>query len=185
MNSIFFKRYYLKCFTANMRLPTITLIFSALALHNCVAFAGKTLDSVKQKDVVTCGVNTGLAGFAQADAQGKWSGLGCGHVVRVSFVKGREMKTSYKQYAVEMKPSGETHVTENGSKCSDGVYIPANSRAPEGKSEFCTVCSPVRFTLFCAHGKIRQNNAKIGKEQCVDANCISLVFFDPAKFEYA
>ena len=75
MNSIFFKRYYLKCFTPNMRVPTITLIFSALALHNCVAFAGKTLDSVKQKDVVTCGVNTGLAGFAQADAQGKWSGL--------------------------------------------------------------------------------------------------------------
>ena len=75
MNSIFFKRYYLKCFTANMRVPTITLIFSALALHNCVAFAGKTLDSVKQKDVVTCGVNTGLAWFAQADAQGKWSGL--------------------------------------------------------------------------------------------------------------
>jgi general L-amino acid transport system substrate-binding protein len=40
-----------------------------------LAFAGKTLDQIKQKDTLTCGVNTGLAGFAQADSQGKWSGL--------------------------------------------------------------------------------------------------------------
>jgi general L-amino acid transport system substrate-binding protein len=39
------------------------------------AKAGKTLDSIRQKDQINCGVNTGLAGFAQADGQGKWSGL--------------------------------------------------------------------------------------------------------------
>ncbi len=39
------------------------------------AFAGKTLDSIKSKGVVTCGVNTGLAGFSAADSNGKWSGL--------------------------------------------------------------------------------------------------------------
>lgn len=39
------------------------------------AFAGKTLDSIKAKGVVTCGVNTGLAGFSAADSNGKWSGL--------------------------------------------------------------------------------------------------------------
>ncbi|HJV61892.1 MAG TPA: amino acid ABC transporter substrate-binding protein [Albitalea sp.] len=40
-----------------------------------VAQAGKVLDGVKQKGVVTCGVHTGRAGFALADANGKWSGL--------------------------------------------------------------------------------------------------------------
>ncbi len=39
------------------------------------AVAGKTLDLIKQKDIVTCGVNTGLTGFAQADSLGKWSGM--------------------------------------------------------------------------------------------------------------
>ena len=37
--------------------------------------AGKTLDAIKQRDQVVCGVNTSLAGFGAADSQGKWAGL--------------------------------------------------------------------------------------------------------------
>jgi general L-amino acid transport system substrate-binding protein len=39
------------------------------------AQAGKTLDTIKQRGQLVCGTNTGLAGFAQADAQGNWTGL--------------------------------------------------------------------------------------------------------------
>ena len=39
------------------------------------AFAGKTLDAIKQRGQVVCGVNTGLAGFSQADSNGAWTGL--------------------------------------------------------------------------------------------------------------
>ena len=39
------------------------------------AFAGKTLDAIKQRGQVVCGVNTGLAGFSAADSSGNWSGL--------------------------------------------------------------------------------------------------------------
>lgn len=39
------------------------------------AYAGKTLDAIKARGQVVCGVNTGLAGFSQADSQGNWSGL--------------------------------------------------------------------------------------------------------------
>ena len=39
------------------------------------AHAGKTLDAIKARGQVACGVNTGLAGFAAADSSGKWSGL--------------------------------------------------------------------------------------------------------------
>jgi general L-amino acid transport system substrate-binding protein len=35
----------------------------------------KTLDTVKQRGQVSCGVHTGLAGFAAADNKGVWSGL--------------------------------------------------------------------------------------------------------------
>ncbi len=39
------------------------------------AHAGKTLDAIKARGQLVCGVNTGLAGFAAADSTGKWSGL--------------------------------------------------------------------------------------------------------------
>ncbi|MCY7306943.1 MAG: amino acid ABC transporter substrate-binding protein [Rhodoferax sp.] len=45
------------------------------ALLTMPAHAGKTLDAIKARGSVVCGVNTGLAGFAQADSSGKWSGL--------------------------------------------------------------------------------------------------------------
>lgn len=39
------------------------------------AQAGKTLDAIKARGQVICGVNVGLAGFSAADSQGKWTGL--------------------------------------------------------------------------------------------------------------
>ena len=39
------------------------------------AQAGKDLDAVKARGHLICGVNTGVAGFAQPDDKGKWTGL--------------------------------------------------------------------------------------------------------------
>src|SRR5262249_40203863 len=39
------------------------------------AHAGKTIDAIKARGQLVCGVNTGLPGFAQADTQGNWTGL--------------------------------------------------------------------------------------------------------------
>jgi general L-amino acid transport system substrate-binding protein len=39
------------------------------------AWAGKDLDAVKARGQLVCGVSTGVAGFSQADSQGKWVGL--------------------------------------------------------------------------------------------------------------
>jgi len=39
------------------------------------AHAGKTLDTIKQRGQVVCGVNPSLQGFSSADSQGNWSGL--------------------------------------------------------------------------------------------------------------
>lgn len=57
--------------------PPLRTWLTLLALGLCLlpAWAGKTLDAVKQRGQVVCGVNTGLAGFGAADSQGKWSGL--------------------------------------------------------------------------------------------------------------
>ena len=58
---------------------TTKVLFSALlaagALASLPAHAGKTLDAIKAKGQVVCGVNTGLAGFSQADSSGNWTGL--------------------------------------------------------------------------------------------------------------
>lgn len=47
----------------------------ALASVGSVAHAGKTLDSVKEKDQLVCGVNTSAPGFSGADSKGQWHGL--------------------------------------------------------------------------------------------------------------
>jgi general L-amino acid transport system substrate-binding protein len=39
------------------------------------AFGQSTLDSVRSKGFVQCGVNTGLAGFSQPDSKGVWRGI--------------------------------------------------------------------------------------------------------------
>jgi general L-amino acid transport system substrate-binding protein len=46
-----------------------------VALLPVPAHAGKTLDAVKARGQLVCGTNPGLAGFAQADSQGQWSGI--------------------------------------------------------------------------------------------------------------
>lgn len=43
--------------------------------HNDIARSTPTLDGVRRKGFVQCGVTTGVAGFSTADAQGHWSGL--------------------------------------------------------------------------------------------------------------
>ncbi len=46
-----------------------------LAVAALPAYAGKTIDTIKSRGQLACGVNTGLAGFSQADTAGNWSGL--------------------------------------------------------------------------------------------------------------
>ena len=62
-----------------MKLTTMktvaTLVAAMGTLAAAPAFAGKTLDAIKARGQVVCGVNTGLAGFSAADSSGKWTGL--------------------------------------------------------------------------------------------------------------
>ena len=51
------------------------LAVAAAALVPAIASAGQTLDTIKQKGVLRCGVNTGLLGFSAPDSQGKWTGI--------------------------------------------------------------------------------------------------------------
>lgn len=50
-------------------------LLTAAALFSGVAHAGKTLDAIKSRGQVVCGVSTGVAGFSAADSQGVWTGL--------------------------------------------------------------------------------------------------------------
>ncbi|MCW2246572.1 general L-amino acid transport system substrate-binding protein [Azospirillum fermentarium] len=47
----------------------------ALSVASGAAQAGPTLDAIKQRGFVQCGVNTGLAGFGNPDSAGNWTGL--------------------------------------------------------------------------------------------------------------
>jgi general L-amino acid transport system substrate-binding protein len=57
-----------------MRTPALALLALAL-LAPAPALAGRTLDAVRQRGEVICGVNTSAPGFSAADSQGRWQGL--------------------------------------------------------------------------------------------------------------
>jgi general L-amino acid transport system substrate-binding protein len=48
---------------------------TAAALMSLPAHAGKTVDAIKARGQLVCGVNVGLAGFSAADSNGNWTGL--------------------------------------------------------------------------------------------------------------
>lgn len=53
-----------------------TLVLGAALCANAIAaHAGKTLDTVRQRGQLLCGVSTGVAGFSAPDAKGRWQGL--------------------------------------------------------------------------------------------------------------
>jgi general L-amino acid transport system substrate-binding protein len=54
---------------------TLGALVAAGAVTAVPAHAGKTLDAIKARGQLICGVNTGLAGFSAADSQGNWTGL--------------------------------------------------------------------------------------------------------------
>ena len=54
---------------------TMGALLVAGAFTAAPAFAGKTVDAIKARGQLVCGVSTGLAGFSAADSQGNWSGL--------------------------------------------------------------------------------------------------------------
>jgi len=56
--------------------PLIPLALAvSAAAFSLPAHAGKTLDAVKARGQVVCGVNTSGPGFSNADSQGRWTGL--------------------------------------------------------------------------------------------------------------
>jgi general L-amino acid transport system substrate-binding protein len=63
---------YLHALTRPLR-AVLLLVVGSTALTS--AWAGKTLDGVRQRGQVQCGVSTGVAGFSAADAKGQWTGF--------------------------------------------------------------------------------------------------------------
>jgi len=55
---------------AAMGATVLSALLAAPAAH-----AGKTLDAIKARGQVVCGVNTSLPGFSAADESGRWTGL--------------------------------------------------------------------------------------------------------------
>lgn len=52
-----------------------SLVAGSLAIGLTLGAQAATLDDVKKRGVLSCGVSTGLAGFSQKDEKGNWSGL--------------------------------------------------------------------------------------------------------------
>ena len=62
-------------FKLPLKTTLAALAVPTFALFCAPAQAGKTIDAIKARGQLVCGVSTGLAGFSQADSAGAWSGL--------------------------------------------------------------------------------------------------------------
>jgi general L-amino acid transport system substrate-binding protein len=60
---------------SGLRRLTAASALAAATLAAAPAFAGKTLDAVKARGLLVCGVGTGLAGFSASDSAGNWTGI--------------------------------------------------------------------------------------------------------------
>lgn len=58
-----------------MKKITSTLLISSVLAVAATSVSADTLDSVKSKGYLQCGVSTGLPGFSNADEEGNWQGL--------------------------------------------------------------------------------------------------------------
>ena len=58
-----------------MKKITSTLMLTSILALSANTVSADTLDSVKSKGFVQCGVSTGLPGFSNADSAGNWQGL--------------------------------------------------------------------------------------------------------------
>jgi len=93
---------------------------AALLVGFTVAAQADTLDTVKQRGKLVCGVNTGLAGFGAPNDQGQWSGLDidmCKAVAAAVF--GDASKVDYKPLNAEQRftalQSGEVDMLARNS----------------------------------------------------------------------
>jgi general L-amino acid transport system substrate-binding protein len=59
----------------NKSLIRLALTAALAAAASLPAHAGKTLDAIKARGQLNCGVNPSLPGFSAADSQGNWTGL--------------------------------------------------------------------------------------------------------------
>jgi general L-amino acid transport system substrate-binding protein len=57
------------------KISMLSTVAAALFVTAMPSHAGKTLDAIKARGQVVCGVNTGLAGFSSADSNGAWTGM--------------------------------------------------------------------------------------------------------------
>src|ERR1700737_4048887 len=57
------------------RVASRILIFIFLSVTGSAAFGQATLDAVKTRKILNCGVSGELTGFSMQDSQAQWSGL--------------------------------------------------------------------------------------------------------------
>ena len=99
-----------------MRLKT-TLITAAAAVVVSAAAQGATLDDVKAKGFIQCGVSTGLAGFAFTDSDGNWDGFD------VTFCRATAAAVFGDANAIKFTPTtGKTRFTALASGEIDLLY---------------------------------------------------------------
>ena len=126
----------LKSLNLSLAIAAAAVAMTAAPAHA----ASKTVDAMKARGELVCGVNTGLAGFSQADSSGNWSGLDVDYCKAVAAaVLGDANKVKYVPLNAQQRftalQSGEIDVLKNEDKDKDGKKDKARDSDQESDAQ--------------------------------------------------
>ena len=139
----------------------------ALFAGNRPAEAGATLDAVRARGVLTCGIHTGIAGFAQPDSRGVWQGLD------VDFCRGLAAALFNDPGKVRFQPlSSSTRFTALGSGEVDVLFRTSTETMLRDVTLGLRAITPY---FYDGHGFMVRADAGIAKASEMDGATICLV----------
>ena len=141
----------------SMKLKLAALTAVAAVVAAMPAHAGKTLDGIKAKGQVTCGVNVGLAGFSAADSSGNWSGMDVDACKAVAAaVLGDANKVKY----VPLTHKKSNNIKERNAVCMSSIWSNRKRRKKEhyhyrqiSYTIYRSYCRQIRFHRFVCIAK--------------------------------
>ena len=126
--------------------PALAVVAAVLAFAAAPALAGKTLDAVKQRGSVKCGVTNGVSGFSAPDTQGNWSGLDVDtcRAIAAAVLGDEELRRHQKDDGDE-GDDGDREMNDGAGGAGDHEEATTRGRAPSAYSSSASYASRAAY----------------------------------------
>ena len=134
------------------------LAAACVALFGTAAQAGPTLDQVRARGTLVCGIHTGVAGFALPDSRGTWQGLD------VDLCRGLAVAIFNDVSKVRFVPlSSSTRFTALGSGEIDVLFRTSTQTMLREPRSACATSPPISMTATASWSATASASARCAR----------------------